>query len=443
MEKKRKRFTRKISAWAFLLLFSFPWLRAEEPMTLEKAVALALSRNERSLAGSERLTVAQARVAKARAFFFPQLTGTGTYTRRPFEVSRKIGETNIVIQSYNAFAGSVALNMILFDSQTIPGYRQAKAENSAEMYNVADLRRKLAFEVSTSFLMTLSQEQTAQAARHRLDFAGKNLEAARVRYNAGLVSVNDVTRAELEFASAEQILTQLSGNRETAVLQLGYLLVSEIRAGRTVPDSLLGEAEMNPLAASALLPDAEKRRLDLQAMKFHVQALHFSMTQATLKWFPSLSLVGSWRITNEAGLTGRPTNYSAGLSLSWALFDGFNRNADYRERKALAHLAELNMQAAKRNSRLELEDAVISLTSQQAAIRQAKVALDAAEKNIRETTELYRQGLGTALQVADANARLFEAEVALVNARFGLGMAFLNLRAAEGKDPFGREVAVK
>jgi outer membrane protein TolC len=101
------------------------------------------------------------------------------------------------------------------------------------------------------------------------------------------------------------------------------------------------------------------------------------------------------------------------------------------------------MQAAKRNSRLELEDAVISLTSQQAAIRQAKVALDAAEKNIRETTELYRQGLGTALQVADANARLFEAEVALVNARFGLGMAFLNLRAAEGKDPFGREVAVK
>lgn len=443
MKKKRKRFTRVISAWAFLLLFSFPWLGAEEPMTLEKAVALALSRNERSLAGSERLTVAQARVAKARAFFFPQLTGSGTYTRRPFEVSRKIGETNIVIQSYNAFAGSVALNMVLFDSQTIPGYRQAKAENSAEMYNVADLRRKLAFEVSTSFLMTLSQEQTAQAARHRLDFAGKNLEAARARYNAGLVSVNDVTRAELEFASAEQILTQLSGNRETAVLQLGYLLVSEIRAGLTVPDSLLGEAEMNPPAATDLLPHAEKRRLDLQAMKFHVQALHFSMTQATLKWFPSLSLVGSWRITNEAGLTGRPTNYSAGLSLSWALFDGFNRNADYRERKALAHLAELDMQAAKRNSRLELEDAVISLTSQQAAIRQAKVALDAAEKNIRETTELYRQGLGTALQVADANARLFEAEVALVNARFGLGMAFLNLRAAEGKDPFGREVAVK
>lgn len=443
MVKKKNRSFRKIPAWTFLLLFGFPWLRAEEPMTLEKAVDLALSRNERSLAGGERLAAAQARVAKARSFFFPQLTGTGTYTRRPFEVSRKIGETNIVIQSYNALAGSVALNMILFDSQTIPGYRQAKAENSAEQYAVADLRRKLAFEVATSFLMTLSQEQAAQAAQHRLEFAGKNLEAARARYNAGLVSVNDVTRAELEYASAEQVLTQLSGYRDTAILQLGYLIVSEIRAGLTTPGSLLQEAEMSQAVADELLPRVEERRPDIQAMKFHVQALRFSMAQATLKWFPSLSLVGSWRITNEAGLTGRATNYSAGLSLSWAMFDGFNRNADFRERKALAHLAELDMKAAKRNSRLELEDAMISLTSQQAAIRQAKVALDAAEKNIRETTELYRQGLGTALQVADANVRLFEAEVALVNARFGLGMAFLNLRAAEGKDPFGREVTVK
>jgi outer membrane protein TolC len=132
-----------------------------------------------------------------------------------------------------------------------------------------------------------------------------------------------------------------------------------------------------------------------------------------------------------------------GLSVNWSLFDGFNRNADYRQRKALAHLADLDVQAAKRTSRLELENALISLTSQQASIRQAKVALDAADKNARETAELYRQGLSTALQVADANVRLFEAEVALVNVRFGLGVALLNLRAAEGKDPFGQEVSVK
>jgi outer membrane protein TolC len=443
MEKKHKRFKKEMTLGVILLFFSLPWLTADEPLTLEKAVQLALSRNERSLAGTDQLAVAEADVAKARSYFFPQLTGSGTYTRRPFEVSRTIGGTNIVVQSLNALAGTISLNMILFDSQTIPGYNQTRAENSAQRFSVADARRRLAFEVATSFLMTLGQEQAAEAAKHRLELAGKNLEAARARYHAGLVSVNDVTRTELEYASAEQVLTQMIGDRDIAILQLGHLLVSEIRSGLSVPDWLLRAAELIPPTVSDLLPQAEKRRPDLQALQFQARALHFSMAQATLKWLPSLNLVGSWRITNEAGLTGRATNYSMGLSVNWALFDGFNRNADYRQRRSLAHLADLDVQAAKRTSRLELENALISLTSQQASIRQAKVALDAANKNARETAELYRQGLSTALQVADANVRLFEAEVALVNVRFGLGVALLNLRAAEGKDPFGQEVSVK
>jgi outer membrane protein TolC len=52
---------------------------------------------------------------------------------------------------------------------------------------------------------------------------------------------------------------------------------------------------------------------------------------------------------------------------------------------------------------------------------------------------LYRQGLASALQVADATVRLFEAEVGFVAQRYGLGIAFLNLEAALGLDPFGKE----
>ena len=60
----------------------------------------------------------------------PTLTTTGTYTRRPFEVSRKVGDTNIVIQSYNAIAGVAQVNMTLFDAKSLPappaGQRRAR-----------------------------------------------------------------------------------------------------------------------------------------------------------------------------------------------------------------------------------------------------------------------------------------------------------------------------
>jgi len=158
-----------------------------------------------------------------------------------------------------------------------------------------------------------------------------------------------------------------------------------------------------------------------------------------LRWMPSLSLNSQYRYTNEAGLTGISTNWNIGLTLSWTIFDGFTRGADYKDLMAQAQVADLNVRASMRQVEVDVRDALVSLTSQRASLKQAVTAQQAAQKNAGETAELYRQGLAQALQVADANVRLFEAEVALVSQRYGLGINFLNLEAAMGLDPFGKE----
>jgi len=61
------------------------------PLTLDEAIRLAVSRNERALASGERLEAAEARVSKARAFFFPDVQAVGNYTRRPFERTSTVG----------------------------------------------------------------------------------------------------------------------------------------------------------------------------------------------------------------------------------------------------------------------------------------------------------------------------------------------------------------
>jgi outer membrane protein TolC len=150
-------------------------------------------------------------------------------------------------------------------------------------------------------------------------------------------------------------------------------------------------------------------------------------------------LTGLYRYTNESGLTGKSTNWSITLEANWAIFDGLKRIGRYQERKAQANLAELDLRAAERRLDLEVRDALVSLASQQASLKKAQVALEAARKNAAEIAELYRQGLGSALQVADATVSLFEAEVEVARQRSGLAVALLNLRAAQGLDPFGKE----
>jgi outer membrane protein TolC len=105
----------------------------------------------------------------------------------------------------------------------------------------------------------------------------------------------------------------------------------------------------------------------------------------------------------------------------------------------MVKIAELDVKAALRGVEVDVREAQVSVASQRAALKQAEVALDVARKNAQETSELYRQGLATALEVADSTVRLFEAEVAQVRQRFNLGIAFLNLEAALGLDPFGKE----
>ncbi|MGB9893337.1 MAG: TolC family protein, partial [Candidatus Saccharicenans sp.] len=318
---------------------------------------------------------------------------------------------------------------------------QYLSEREVARLTASETRRQLAFEVCHAYLSTLSSQYLVEAARHRFDYARQALEAARARFKAGLVSSNDVTRAELEYATAELGITQAEGQIKNNLLQLGYLINDYEIINKTLvsPEFLIKASEEIFAQANQLIAEAQARRLDINSMKYHYQALRALTLIPTLSYLPSLSLTGQLRYTNEPGLTGRYINWNIGMALSWNLFDGFNREANYKVSKALAVEADLNLKAALRRVEVDVQDAIVALENQRAALKQANVAYNIAKKNADETAELYRQGLTSMLQVEQSNLSLFEAEVSLIQQRFGLGVAYLNLEASLGLDPFGQE----
>lgn len=441
---KKKRRLRHVIILSLLLWPSL--LKAQDDvLTLDKAIQMALSRNERALQAGELVSVAEAQVTRARAYFLPSINASGTYTRRPFESIRIIGGQQVISQNYNALSGNAQVSLVLFDSRSIPTLRQASMDKTSEENAAVDSRRTLTFEVSNAFLMTLSVDQVMEASKHRFEYAKQALEAAKARFAAGLVSGNDVTRAELEQATAEMGITQITGQVETTRLQLGYLLCDADIGRKTLqaPEFLLKTAEDNPQAVEQLVVQAQDRRPDLVSLRWRARAQHALVLEPTLKWLPTVTFNGAYRYTNEPGLTGRNFNWNVGLTVSWPIFDGLTRNADYQERKSLAYMADLDVRSAERKVELDVRGAFVALNNARASLKLATVAHNVALKNATETAELYRQGLSQALQVADANVRLFESEVGLAQARYGLGIAYLNLEAALGLDPLGKELIIE
>ncbi len=402
-------------------------------LTLERAIELALARDERAAIAGRNAAAAEARVARARAFFFPDVTVSAGYQRRSKEADD---------QEVNIFSATLLATVSLFDARSIPLYRQAKLARNAANLDAREAMRLLAYEAADAYIATLGQERVVAAAEQRVDFARKSLADAKGRVDAGLVSSNDATRAALELATAERELVRAHSELEAAYLQLGHLIGVTINAPLAPPEALLSAASATTGAggAESLVSSAQTRRLDIAADVQRAHAADELAREPGMRWWPSVDLVGQAQASSLfAWDDRRSTDWFVGITATWVVWDGGERGAETEEREAQARIAELEVDAGRRQVNLEVKTALAHLARAREAVGLAQAAVDAAHKNVDETAALYKQGLARALEVADATSQLFDAEVALARDGYALGLALLDLRAALGLDPLGRE----
>ncbi len=393
----------------------------DAPLTLERAVTLALERNERAAIADTTVEAAEARVGRARTAFFPRVDVLGSWrTDYPDPTERTLSTSALLTQP-------------IFDARAFPLFRQARFQREAARFGAGESKRLLGFDAAVVFLNTLSFEQVQLAAQRRRDFAQTNLADVRARFEAGLVSSNDVTRAELELATAVRGVAESTGNVQAARVDLENLLKADVETLAS-PTGLLEAAATTP---STDIASAQGRRGDIAAARANVEALRAFSDETRARFLPSVGLTAQTRNINDGPITSREQDGFVGVALAWPVFDGGVRGAERREREAIVRGAELELEASLRGVERELQSAEVRLTTEQAALREATAAVRAARKNAEETQILYREGLASALELADATQRLFEADVAEATATYRMALAFLSLREASGVGAVG------
>jgi outer membrane protein TolC len=388
-------------------------------LTIERAVGLAVSRNERAAIADTTVEAAEARVRRARTAFLPRV-----------DISGNLG-SDIGNGSERDLTASALLTQPVFDARVFPLYRQQRFERDAARLSADDSKRVLGFDAAVSFLTTLSFEQVLLAAERRRDFAQTNLDDVRARFEAGLVSSNDVTRAELELATAVRGLAESRGDVQASRVDLENLLKADVGA-LAPPVSLLDAADDPPPAGESAVAEAQARRGDIAARRARVEALRAFADEPRARFFPSVLFNAQTRNVNDGPITNRNNEGFVGVSFAWPVFDAGLRGADRAERTANVRGAELQLELELRDVERQMRSAAVQLTTEQASLREAAAAVRAAQKNKNETSVLYREGLASALELADATQRLFEAEVAEVTARYRMALAYLSLREASG-----------
>jgi outer membrane protein TolC len=409
------------------------------PLTLSEALALADRNNEVSGIATARIERARALRRQAYSTLLPDLTFDATYTRRSREVTRTVDDEEIVVQAIDALSGDVAVETDILDVRAFPVARSATRNLEAQEHASAEIRRALAFDVASSFFAVLSAERLRDAASRRIEVAQTTVSDARIKLEAGLASSNEVTRAELELATAQLALTEAQNAIVSSRLSLGYLIAAPVERPLAEPPAEPGESAPD----EELERIAGERRADLRELTLRAEALRLLSLEPTLRAIPTVTLRGTYRGTNEAGLSGRERDWNVAALLSWEIFDGGTRYAEAAARRAEYREALLNADSLRRRIGFEIRTARTDLATARAGLEQAEVRARVAEQNAREVRVRYSEGLATALEQADATVAAFEAAAELARQRFALGIAQLSLSRALGRWPAASPISAE
>nr|HEX4315970.1 TolC family protein [Kofleriaceae bacterium] len=397
-------------------------------ITIERAVELAATRNERAAIADLNVVVADAAVIKARAAFLPIVNGRADGNLRPWD------------KTVTSADATLTVNQPIFVPTAFPLYDQAKHSLVGQREQTIDDKRVLGFDTAHAYLAVLLANEVLEAAQKKLATAQHDFKDATAQFNAQIASNNDVSRTQIELNDAQREIEQDKGALEAAYVQLEFLCNAHVTREIAQPTALLGAAAVSPGSGADLVKSAIVHRPDLAARRDVALAAHDFAREPHLRFVPTLAASGAI----NAATTGEPDNHDVdavlGLTLNWSIFDGRARDADEQSRGAQAAVADLTADALARSIEAQILSSLAQLVAAQGELTAARDTATAAEHSATETALLYRENLAKAIELVDANEQRFEADVSLAQAQDTAANAYLALRQALGLDAIGTEL---
>jgi outer membrane protein len=400
-------------------------VNAQETLSLDDALRLALQNNGVARAALAETDAADARLAAARANLYPSIDLSSSTTRTRIEGGGAIADTT---QRQNGFG----LEWLLLDNgQRELRIRQSSRTAEATRQGTRETLRRVLFQTARAYYEVLRRKELLQVADAAVRRAETLLEVAKAQAEVGAAPQKDVLQAEADLANARVQQIQARNALRLAETDLKRLIGWD--AQKPLPALTAPDAPPSPdptLSVEQLWQRARLQRPDLRDAELRLQISRLGLDAARLNSLLRLQI--SARGFREYEPNSR-TQGSLSIVASYPLFDGGLTRANLREAEASLQSAQFRLQQAERDAYAEVESALLSLREASERLEASKIAVAAAQRNFDAAQESLREGVGTIVEVITAQLALITAETNLVQATYDAAVAELQLRLATGE----------
>ena len=379
-------------------------------LTLEECIAIALEAQPRIQATLADYAAARYRVNQAMSPLLPQLSGLVSTTRSniPTVTTTGVGTNLTTVQTRqfgDTFIALVQLSQLLFDfGKNLAATDAARKLASVALESVELQRQLIALAIREAYTNMNLAKRLNVTAQQSFDRAQLNLRSARGFFDVGTRPKSDVVRAEVDVANARVDIIRARNAERLARAALNTAMGIDIDIQTQVQDNLIYELVQFDRAQQRA--EALRQRPENRQAKLQVEVSEAQEKLAFRNFFPNLSAVAAYGgIRSELNPT-----WSVGLNLSWTMFDGGGLIGKYQESQANLDASRARLKASELDIIQNVEQAEITAEEAQERIQATQAAVASAEENFRLAQGRFDAGVGTILELTDAQLALTQSQ---------------------------------
>ncbi len=368
-----------------------------EAITLEQALELARKRANQIRLSELDIKKAEEEIKRARAGILPQVSISYNYTY--FGQDLALGFT-----PHNRQNAVLQLNQTIFNKQVFELIKLANIQRELQSLIKEDVQRTLESQVKDLFYGLLYRKELIKLQKENLDYWEENYRVVSAKFSAGVVPKVELLRAQSQLEQARSQLEQARADYLRALEDFKALLKLE---GNVEPEGTLELKEFNPKEEELLQALKEKN----STLRVSNKAVELAQGTVELKRAQNLPTVNGF--ANYQVFTGKRSpvgdtdwlkGYSFGVSINYLIFDGFSRKAEISGAEIDLLKQRENLLQLEYDLRARLRSTLLSINSLQIQIRAVQSSLEFAKEGLRLSTERYRLGVGSQLELLEARA---------------------------------------
>jgi outer membrane protein len=433
-----------------LLLFSISASAQNiKSFTLDEAIAYALANSFEVKNAYIEIADADQLIKENKATGMPQISGSlgysysfklpetvvpaGLFTGMPIE-----GEFEKLpaFGAKNRLTASIDASFLAFDYSYLTALKAARTAKNMAFSQKEQVEVTVKNKVREAYLPSLILEETRNTLQKNIANLEKLFFETKELYKAGFVEQLDVDRLELSLANLKTEINNIDRQKDLIYNVLKFSMNFPADQQIAVSDDinrLLIDVEPRDLNGKVNYSTRAEYRVVQQSQI--LQDLNVSYIKST--YYPNLVTFAQYQQTGQSGKIFQDNLWTdlgvVGLSVNVPLYSGGAKKAKLQRAKLDLEKSNNQMRSLERAIWMEVGNARVAYKNAVQRVTDQQKNLDLAQKIYNTTQIKYKEGVGSSLEITQAEQALFQSQQNVIQAKYELLLSKVDLDKALGK----------